>query len=316
MPVPTQRQMHLPILQILTDVDSVVHFKVIRDTLAERFSVTEAELAELVPSGRTTRFDNRAWWGTSYLKRAGLIGSPSRSHYAIVPAGKDFLATYKDDTIPIRELKDLIEERKRADNNADSEEHPSETITVEPDDDIALDEQMDALYKELDAALTDHLLDIVKGLSPPRFEGLVVNLLEAMGYGEGRQIGGSGDQGIDGVINQDPLGLELVYIQAKRKQDTMVGEPEIRNFAGSLDVKGANKGVFITTSSFSQPAKNSASSSTKTIRLIDGRELAELMIKHNVGVITEITYALKKPDENYFSSGPANADVANTGAPP
>ena len=296
MTMPTQRELHLPILEILNGVDDVVHFRIIKDTLAERFSLTDAELAELVPSGRTTRFVNRSWWATSYLKRAGLIGSPSRSHYMIVPAGKDFLATYKGDTISIRQLKDLIEKGKRA----DSEDRPSETVTVESDDDTTPDERINNLFRELDATLADDLLDSVKAMSPPDFERLVVKLLEDMGYGEGRKIGGSGDQGIDGVINQDPLGLEIVYIQAKRWQNA-VGEPEIRNFLGSLDVKGANKGVFITTSTFSQSARRSAASSARTIRLINGGELATLMIRHNVGVITEITYALKKLDENYFS---------------
>ena len=132
---------------------------------------------------------------------------------------------------------------------------------------------------------------------------MVVRLLEEMEYGEGQSVGGSGDGGIDGIINQDPLGLEKVYIQAKRWQN-QVGEPEIRNFSGSLEVRGANKGVFITSSSFSSTARNAAgriSAGSKFIRLIDGRELACLVIAHNVGVITEITYDVKKLDENYFA---------------
>ena len=309
MTMPTQRELHLPILEILHDVNHVVHFNVIKDTLAERFSLTEAELSELVPSGQTTRFHDRSRWAASYLKRAGLISSPSRSHYMIVQAGRDFLSTHTEIDISAGQLNELIDKRKRAESRdedgggaqiEDVIEPAASNPVAETSEDVAPHEQMDALHRELNTALADDLLDIVKGLSPSGFERLVVKLLEAMGYGEGLHVGGSGDQGIDGVINQDPLGLEKVYIQAKRWQSA-VGEPEIRIFAGSLDMKGANKGVFITTSAFSQSAKNSADRSARTIRLIDGGELATLMIRHNVGVITEITYALKKPDENYFS---------------
>ena len=206
----------------------------------------------------------------STLRKDGLVLSQSLGWYEITGQGIEFLSAVNPKVDP----------------------RPNDVLTPA--------EQMAALHKEMDATLADGLLNSVKIMPPPDFERLVVKLLEAMGYGEGRRIGGSGDQGIDGVINQDPLGLEVVYIQAKRWQDA-VGEPHIRNFLGSLDVKGASKGVFITTSTFSQSAKRSASSSAKTIRLIDGRELAELMIRHNVGVIIETTYYLKKPDENYFS---------------
>ena len=167
----------------------------------------------------------------------------------------------------------------------------------------APDEQIDSLYRELSDTLAEELLESVKEVSPLRFERLVVSLLERMGYGEGRSVGGSGDGGIDGIINQDPLGLEKVYIQAKRWQ-SQVGEPEIRNFSGSLEAKGANKGVFITTSAFSKSARQTAqyiSAGSKFIRLIDGAELARLMIDHSVGVITETIYEVKKLDENYFA---------------
>ncbi len=298
MPVPTQSELHLPILETLNEAEGGgEHVITIKDALVERFALTAAELAEVLPSGQIKRFDGRARWAISYLKRAGLIGSPSRSHYMIVPAGKNFLATYEGDTISIRQLKDLIEKRERADSNDQS----SETIAVEPDDDITPAEQAESLHKELDAALADDLLDIVKTMPPTNFERLAIDLLVAMRYGEGRQTGASGDQGIDGVIIQDPLGLENVYIQAKRWGENTVGGSAIRDFLGSLDVENANKGVFITTSTFSPSARETASRSGRTIRLIDGRELAKLMIRHNVGVITETTYELKKPDQNYFS---------------
>lgn len=269
MPVPTQRELHMPILAALSNAAGGMRVSGIGASVAESLSLSESERTERTEGG-TPMFRTRIRGALSALKKDGLVLSQSRGWYEITGQG----------------IKSL------------SAANPEIDID---DNDVAPPEQMDALHRELNAILADELLDMVKKISPLRFEHLVVNLLEVMGYGEGRQVGGSGDQGIDGVINQDPLGLENVYIQAKRKQDAMIGEPEIRNFLGSLDVKGANKGVFITTSSFSEPAKNSAASSAKTIRLIDGGELATLMIRHNVGVITEKTYALKKPDENYFS---------------
>ena len=269
MPIPTQRELHMPILEMLDGEDGAVHLNSIEESLASRFCLSESERSETIPSG-APKFRNRMQWALFILKRDGLVRRQSRGWHEITSWGVASL------TAP------AIEDASAADN------------------DFAPAERMDALHRELNEALADELLDSVKAVSPLRFERLVVELLEAMGYGEGRQIGGSGDQGIDGVINQDPLGLEKVYIQAKRWQNA-VGEPEIRNFLGSLDVKGASKGVFITTSTFSESAKSSAFAVRRTIRLVDGGELAELMIRHNVGVVTETVYALKKPDENYFS---------------
>ncbi len=157
--------------------------------------------------------------------------------------------------------------------------------------------------QQLRERLADELLENIMKLTPGRFEQLVVNLLEKMGYGEGQTVGRSGDGGIDGIIDQDPLGLEKVYIQAKR-WSSQVGDPEIRNFSGSLDAKGAAKGVFITTSTFSSTAKETTrniSAGNKLIRLIDGQELAALMVQHGVGVVTVSTYEVKKMDENYFA---------------
>ena len=152
--------------------------------------------------------------------------------------------------------------------------------------------------------LSDEILDSIKGVTPAGFERLVVELLSSMGYGDGRVVGRSGDQGIDGILKQDKLGLEKVYVQAKRHTSDQVGEPDIRNFSGSLVAQRATKGVFITTSSFSPSALQTAeaiSMGTQFIRLIDGPELATLMIETGVGVVTEMTFAVKKLDANYFS---------------
>ncbi len=173
----------------------------------------------------------------------------------------------------------------------------------ETDKDTTPAEKIADGYKALRANLANELLESLSKVSPDRFERLVVVLLEKMGYGKGDVVGGSGDGGIDGIINQDALGLEKVYVQAKRWA-SQVGEPEIRNFSGSLDPHGASKGVFITTARFSDTARQTASTisaGSKFIRLIDGPELASLMIDHDVGVITETTYEVKKLDENYFA---------------
>lgn len=306
MVLPTQSQLHIPILETLNGLEDDAHVRIIKETLAERFSMIAAELAELVPSGQVTRFDDRSKWALSYLKRAGLIHSPSRSHWKIAPEGRDFLSTHKGGDVSGGQLNKLIEKRKREASHdgggarvANVGESESAGFVHDEPMDIAYRKRMDEIHMELERALADELLDSVKAVSPLRFERLVVDLLETMGYGEGRRIGGGG-QGIDGVINQDPLGLEKVYIQAKRRQNA-VGEAEIRNFLGSMDMKGASKGVFIATSTFGESAKSSAFAVRRTIRLVDGGELAELMIRHNVGVVTETVYALKKPDENYFS---------------
>ena len=179
----------------------------------------------------------------------------------------------------------------------DEENFPDQGLDTTPD------EMMSDGYHTLQANLSDELLESLSEVSPDNFEQLILDLLEAMGYGKGDRVGGSGDGGIDGIIDQDALGLEKVYIQAKRWQN-QVGEPEIRNFSGSLDAKGASKGVFVTTSSFSRTARETAniiSAGSKFIRLIDGGELANLMIDHDVGVITQRTYKIKKLDENYFA---------------
>ena len=167
---------------------------------------------------------------------------------------------------------------------------------------MPLPDKIEDGYRAMQEKLVDDLLDSISQISPEGFERLVVDLLQKMGYGKGEAVGKSGDGGIDGIINQDALGLEKVYIQAKRWQG-QVGEPEIRNFSGSLDARGASKGVFVTTSNFSGNAKQTAqiiSAGNKFIRLIDGPELAKLMLAHEVGVITQYTYRIQKLDENYF----------------
>ena len=312
MVVPSQKQLHRPVLEIVEGAqEDIVSSQRIKEALIIRFSLTDADLLERVPSGNQTRFDNRMNWAISYLKRAGLLDSPSRSRFLVTRQGCDLLTTSSGD-IEASQLISLLEARRQRGNVQGGHAMSGSGVSVKADllddanvesPDTTPDEQIAELHRELNDRLADDLLESVKKVSADGFERLVVRLLEKMEYGQGQRVGGSGDQGIDGIIDRDPLGLEKVYIQAKRWH-SQVGEPEIRNFSGSLEVKGANKGVFITTSTFSSTARGAAdliSAGNKYIRLIDGNELAQLMIRHGVGVVTETTYALKKLDENYFA---------------
>ena len=295
MAIPRQRDLRKPILEIVDSAkEDLLLKRYIMEKVIEHFSLTNDDVLEKVPSGGQTRLDNRVTWVLSYLKKAGLLQSPSRGHFQITPQGKEVLATGADDILDLPW--NALDAVRQGGGDADS----PDTIA---NDESTPDEQIAALYRELSDRLAEELLERVKQVSPDSFERLVVSLLEKMGYGQGEAVGRSGDGGIDGIINQDALGLEKVYIQAKRWEDP-VGEPEIRNFAGSLDKQGANKGVFITSSSFSSTAEETArfiSAGNKFIRLIDGEELARLMINHGVGVVSEITYDVKKLDENYFA---------------
>ena len=301
MAIPSQKDLRKPVLEIADGAEGdIISNRYIEQAAIKCFSLTENELRETVSTGQT-KFENRVGWALSYLKKAGLLQSPSRGHFQITPQGKEVLATGADDILDLRW--NALDAVRQGGGDADAPDTAANDEIGTDSEDSTPDEQIAALYRKLDERLAEELLESVKRMSPTSFERLVVSLLEKMGYGQGRTIGRSGDGGIDGIINQDALGLEKVYIQAKRWQN-QVGEPEIRNFAGSLDKQGANKGVFITSSSFSSTAEETArliSAGNKFIRLIDGEELARLMINHGVGVVSEITYDVKKLDENYFA---------------
>jgi restriction system protein len=301
MAIPTPKQLSRPILEIVKEKEEGIDKKSILESLIERFpSLTEDELQERHQSG-SPKFDTNVRGVLSDLKRAGLLLSPSRAHYQITEKGKTSLASHTGD-IPIERARPKKEKTVAKDNMAPPNTAANDEVGTASED-SAPDEQIAVLYQKLSDRLAEELLERVKRVSPADFERLVVSLLEKMGYGQGQAIGGSGDGGIDGIINQDALGLEKVYIQAKR-WESQVGEPEIRNFSGSLEAKGANKGVFITSSSFGPKARETArfiSAGNKFIRLIDGEELARLMINHGVGVVSEIIYDVKKLDENYFA---------------
>ena len=294
MALPKQSDLYHPILEIAADSRVSLSPKQFLGQLTIQLALTEDDLQDMVPSGAKTRVETRIYWAITNLIKAGLLHRPKPGHLQITLEGKQFLNGHKG-SIRESELKQLW-----AESSADSE---AAEVAADPDD-ITPEEQLDRSYKLQQEQLTEEILDSLKGVPPGRFERLVVGLLGKMGYGYGQVTGQSGDQGIDGILSQNTLGLERVYVQAKRYGSNSVGEPEIRNFAGSLDGQGAVKGVFITTSTFSDSARQMSrniSLGSKSIRLIDGRELAQMMIKHSVGVFTTITYEVKKLDTNYFA---------------
>lgn len=294
MAVPTLDELHRPVLDIASASDRPLTRQEFVKRLIDRLRLAESDLQETVPSG-TSRILNRTNWAITDLKKAGLLNNPQPNQWVITQPGQSYLESQQG-IIKLVELQKMWPESQEPPEAPETE--TSDSVTITPDEQIAKSHRQ---HLEM---LSDEVLDSVKGISPSDFERLVVELLEEMGYGGGRVVGESGDQGIDGILNQDALGLEKIYIQAKRYTSTQVGEPEIRNFSGSLGAKGASKGVFITTATFSKSAKETArviSQGNQFIRLIDGPELAELMIKHGIGVVIEATYAVKKLDANYFT---------------
>ena len=295
MAVPTLDELHRPVLQIASASAQRLTRRKFVELLTDVFSLTDADLQEMVPSGGQSRIENRTNWAITDLKKAGLINNPLRNQWEITQAGQDFLSSHQG-IIKLVDLEKLWPESREGSDIPSSNTSGSHDITP--------DEQMAISHAQHNNRLSDEILDSVKGVTPAGFERLVVGLLSRMGYGDGQVVGQSGDQGIDGILKQDVLGLEKVYVQAKRHTSNQVGEPEIRNFSGSLVAQGASKGVFITTSVFSPTARQTAqtiSMGTQFIRLIDGPELATLMVEHGVGVVTEVTYSVKKLDANYFA---------------
>ena len=298
MAVPTLDELHRPVLKLVSGSAQRLTRKELLERLIHVFSLTDADLNDMVPSGGQSRMQNRTNWAITDLKKAGLVNNPQPNQWEITQEGRDYLAKQQG-VIKLVDLQWLW---------PGSEETEKDMATTEAKTsasaDITPDEQMARSHSQHQNMLSDEILDSVKGVSPSAFERLVVELLSRMGYGDGRVVGQTGDQGIDGILSQDALGLEKVYVQAKRHTVGKVGEPDIRNFSGSLVKHGATKGVFITTSTFSPTAWQTAqtiSLGNQFIRLIDGQELAQFMIRHGVGVVTETTYEVKKTDANYFT---------------
>jgi restriction system protein len=300
--VPDYQSLMLPVLRAATAGEQRIGAVVQR--LGEELGLSEAARAALLASGRQTIFANRVHWAKTYLAKAGLVEATKRGHFRLTQRGVDVLAA-SPERIDNRFLSRFEEFRQFSDRSAQSTDAE---VVPEPADaaEQTPDEIMRAAHRRIEAALAEELLDRVRAAPPEFFERLIVNLLLAMGYGgsaanAGRALGRSGDDGVDGVIDQDALGLDRVYIQAKRyAAGNSVGPGAIRDFFGSLDRHKAAKGLFVTTSGFTSSARETADYLSKRIVLIDGEQLTRLMIRHNVGCRIEEVLHVKKVDEDFF----------------
>lgn len=303
MPIPDFQTIMLPLLQAIGDGNEH-HMPSLAAKLAEQFQLSAEELQALLPSGRQTVFYNRVGWARTYLGKAGLLEMPRRSYCRITERGKSILKRNpaKIDMKFLEQFPEFVEFRQR-----EGGLHKQKDSISAIEDDKTPEEILEAAYQEIKDRLAQEVLSLIKQNSPLFFERLVVELLVKMGYGgshrdAARAVGQAGDEGIDGIIDEDRLGLDTIYIQAK-KWEHIVGRPKIQKFAGALMGKRSKKGIFITTSSFSQEAVTYAANIDAKIVLIDGKRLAELMIDYDVGVTTISTYHIKRIDSDYFSNG-------------
>ncbi|WP_245498038.1 restriction endonuclease [Rhizobium ruizarguesonis] len=304
--IPDYQTLMLPVLRLASEGEMRVAY--VAERIADDLGLTPEEREELLPSGRQRLLHNRIHWAKFYMSKAGLIASPARGRFLATDKGKALLATAPeriDVALLMREPE--FRDFYRNEGSVGGEE----STTVGPDRATPAtttpEEQIDAAHASLAAALRDELLERILTNSPAFFEQLIVDLLVAMGYGGSHkdaaaQLGRSGDGGVDGIVNEDRLGLDRIYVQAKRyAPGNPVSRPDVNGFVGSLVGLGATKGVFVTTSTFSQPARDYVRHLAQRVILIDGRELADLMIEHDVGVRGYRMVEFKRLDEDFFS---------------
>jgi restriction system protein len=305
MAIPDYQTLMLPVLKL--SQNSEVKISDVVEKLSSDFNLTDQERAETLPSGRQTVIGNRTHWAKSYLKQAGLVSATRRGYFIISGAGKKALAENpKKIDIPfLMQFPEFVDFRSRTGNASVKEpaivSHTASIELIETPEEVMRDK-----HAELNATLAAEMLSIVQSSTPAFFERLIVQLLLAMGFGStaidaGRAIGRAGDDGVDGVVDQDVLGLDRVYIQAKKyKADLSVGPAAIREFSGSLELHKASKGIFVTTSTFTKSATETAERLGKRIVLIDGNYLGQLMIRYNVGCRVEERLEIKRLDEEFF----------------
>ena len=302
MPIPDFQTVMRPVLESVRHGQPLALGDV-RQHVANAFQLTEEERKQRLPSGRQTVINNRVGWARTYLNKAGLLHIPQRGMVEITDRGQAALANGPD-RITVRWLKQFPEfERFHShtpkDKTDDSQDMADDLDQTTPDERLA------EAYQALQQSLADELLAQVRAATPSFFEQVVVDLMIAMGYGGSRKEAGkatqlTNDDGIDGTIKEDKLGLDVIYLQAKRWANT-VHRPEIDKFIGALTRQGARKGVFITTSDFSPGAREAANGLSMKVVLLDGRELAQLMVENNLGVSIKQVYEVKQIDSDYFS---------------
>lgn len=309
MPIPDYQSLMLPVLRLAAEGEKRVAD--VADRIADELGLTAEEREELLPSGRQRVLHNRIHWAKFYMSKAGLIASPARGRFVATDTGRALLAQ-NPERVDVKLLLKRPEFREfyKSSNSTGTDTDSSRDETSERDLDgtsVTPEEQIEAAYQAVVAALRADLLDRIGQNSPAFFEGLIVDLLVAMGYGGSHksaaaQLGRSGDGGVDGVVNEDRLGLDRVYVQAKRYAATnSIGRPDVQAFVGSLVGLGATKGVFVTTSTFSPQARDFVKHLSQRIILIDGRQLADLMIEHGVGVRVSRAIEFKRLDEDFFA---------------
>lgn len=302
--IPDYQTLMLPVLK--SCLHGEVNTKDVVDTLAIEFELTAEEKVKLLPSGKQTTFSNRVFWAKGYLKQAGLVKYTTRGCFVISETGKEVLTknVQRIDNNYLKKFPDFLEFKNRKSTKVKDNEL-SNSID-DSNDETTPDEALYIAYRKINTALAAELLSRVREGTPVFFEQVIVQLLEAMGYGgveenTGHAIGGSGDDGVDGVIDQDPLGVDQIYVQAKRyAEGNNIGPGAIRDFFGALNLKNAQKGIFFTSSAFTPSAIRTAHDLSLRIVLIDGQQLAKLLIKYNIGCRDEEVMHLKKIDEEYF----------------
>lgn len=306
--IPTYEECMLPTLQALAD-GKPHSAKEVRQYIINHFSLTEEEQQMMMPNKRVRRLNSKSGWAITYMKVAGLIQAIQRGVYTITPAGKKLLAS----NLEAVNTKMLLERYPifrswynrsigKDDTNEVIQNNPSENVEITPE------EQIEGAYQQMRSALVEDLLEQIAQQTPEFFERLVIRLLVAMGYGGSEEeisemvVGKPGDGGIDGVIKQDKLGLDRIYIQAKRWKNNAVGSSEVRDFVGALSIKNATKGIFITSSRFPQNIHQDIQQiHDKKVALIDGALLCQYMLDYNIGVSVQNVYEIKRIDSDFFS---------------
>ena len=302
MAIPTYEECMLPLMKIAEDGKEHL-FREAIDALINQFNLTEKEKQELLPSGSAFVINNRIGWARTYLTKAGLLLTTRRGYFRISEEGKKLLQK-EPAFINTKMLKEYdafneFQTTKETDNSENNKTEHNIQQSITPH------ELLESGYLSIKNELADELLSTIKNISPPKFEKLVIDLLVKMGYGGSIKeaatvVGKSGDEGIDGIIKEDKLGLDVIYIQAKKWDSGTIGRPEIQKFAGALLGKKAKKGIFITTSTFTNEAKKYVTDIDAKIILLDGKQLTELMIENDLGVSTQDIYTIKRIDSDYF----------------
>lgn len=305
MPIPTYQDAMLPVLQALTGADAMSR-RGLTELMSDHFKLSADERAKLLPSGKAPVILSRVGWALSYMKQAGVVSSPKRGWYILTDRGREVLKSGlpKIDAAYLQRFPEFLEFRARSKPNGEEDIETAPAVVAVANLALTPEEALEEAYSRLRRELEAELLDTVKTVTPQFFERLVIDLLVQMGYGGSREeaaraVGKSGDGGIDGVIDEDRLGLDVIYVQAKRWEGS-VGRPEIQKFAGALQGQRAKKGIFITTSYFTKDAEEYARRIESRIVLIDGRRLASLMVDANVGVSARSSYTVKSIDGDYF----------------